>query len=471
MGKKLAIVGIVLFVTAWIIVLMSFTVNWRINKNKNNLTSMSFSEKLQKSHDKDYMTKHNSPKSSEISSLLCRNKWDKPHDNVVLTSGASFSYSLYATTLASKLGAPILLTEKDSLDSYTKQEMIRLKPKKVIIVGDSTDISKDVEDEIKEMSISIIHSMGQYVVPTDILNNISTNPNAKTALRTPTYDGKDQACHPKVVYFPNTWNGWKYWMAMTPYPNSDDYFENPSILVSNSGTTWEVPKGLANPVAQGTYKYGIHNSDPHLIYNDKNNEMELWYRSTIVNKQDTIYRMTTKDGIHWTTAKALFSYYNSNLCLSPSVLYEEGKYKMWYINEKNQCVYMESQDGMNWSNQQIVNLNMPEAYLPWHIDVEHTDRGYEAVYCGMKNTSNDYTVLFSNSSSDGINFNDSIGIVKPSSNQNAWDNKYIYRSAFVKIDGVYKLYYSAMDKNRKWHIGLSMGDDLTNLRGYEGDGK
>jgi sporulation protein YtfJ len=64
------------------------------SKNKNNLTLHSSSEILQNSHDKDYMPKSKKSKPNEVSSLLCKNKWDKPHENIVLTSGANFSYSL-----------------------------------------------------------------------------------------------------------------------------------------------------------------------------------------------------------------------------------------------------------------------------------------------------------------------------------------------------------------------------------------
>jgi hypothetical protein len=53
----------------------------------------------------------------------------------------------------------------------------------------------------------------------------------------PTYDDSYQLTHPKVLYFSEGWNHYKYWMSMTPYPQQNDYFENPSIVVSNDGVT------------------------------------------------------------------------------------------------------------------------------------------------------------------------------------------------------------------------------------------
>ena len=55
----------------------------------------------------------------------------------------------------------------------------------------------------------------------NIFSDVSSM-NAKDYLDIVSYDGSNQGCHPKILYFPKKWNGWKYWMAFTPYPNSDD---------------------------------------------------------------------------------------------------------------------------------------------------------------------------------------------------------------------------------------------------------
>ena len=39
--------------------------------------------------------------------------------------------------------------------------------------------------------------------------------NADVPLNIRTYDGFDQPCHPKVLYFEEGWNGHRYWMAYT----------------------------------------------------------------------------------------------------------------------------------------------------------------------------------------------------------------------------------------------------------------
>lgn len=57
-------------------------------------------------------------------------------------------------------------------------------------------------------------------------------------LAIPTYDGSNQSVHPSVFYFENGWKGYKYWMTFSPYPNSNDDVEDPSLVVSNDRLNW-----------------------------------------------------------------------------------------------------------------------------------------------------------------------------------------------------------------------------------------
>lgn len=64
-------------------------------------------------------------------------------------------------------------------------------------------------------------------------------------------------CHPDVEFFPNGFNGYKYWMVFTPYFGAVENvqiskrYENPTVVVSNDGLNWESPAGIHNPI-QGT---------------------------------------------------------------------------------------------------------------------------------------------------------------------------------------------------------------------------
>ena len=46
--------------------------------------------------------------------------------------------------------------------------------------------------------------------------------NSKYQLNIISEYGDNEAYHPKVLSFENDWNGYKYWMSYTPYPQGDD---------------------------------------------------------------------------------------------------------------------------------------------------------------------------------------------------------------------------------------------------------
>ena len=382
---------------------------------------------------------------------VLNNFYDKFNlSKVFVPTGENFPDAICSTALAGINSSPIVLASK-----------VRDKS--------TTDFLGSTRMFIKE-----IDAIGGNTVVTDAsidINNITTVANADNFLHIPTYDGSNQSCHPKVLYFENGCNGYKYWMAYTPYPNGNDSYENPSLVASNSGITWEVPKGIQNPIINNTINIkGFHNSDPHLLYNTKTGQLEFWYRSTVFSQGDNISRIVSSDGANWSKPQIMYSLRS---CLSPAVIYEDNKYKLWYIdgsqdNQPLKCMYIESEDGTSWSNPVEVNLNLPGNYVPWHIDVVHTDLGYETVFCGYRDGElyQNNRVLFYAVSQDGLTFNNTRIILRQTSDKTAWDSQQIYRSSFVKVNGIYKLFYSAQSQNGEWHIGLTQGYNIDNLSGY-----
>ena len=83
-------------------------------------------------------------------------------ENVVLASGFNFADALSAGQLASALNAPLLLSSQDKLDSQTKNEIERLKAKKVYVVGGNNAISKNgVDTSLKSEKIDVTRLEGQ----------------------------------------------------------------------------------------------------------------------------------------------------------------------------------------------------------------------------------------------------------------------------------------------------------------------
>jgi hypothetical protein len=286
--------------------------------------------------------------------------------------------------------------------------------------------------------------------------------NAEGPLKINTYDGSGQAMHPKVLYFNHSWNGWKYWMSYTPYPLLNDKFENPSITVSQDGVNWKEPISLKNPVivAPPDVKSGGHNSDPQLVMHGP--VMELWYRfnPASVNgkyansKINQIFRITSVNGIKWSRPQLVL---NGNYkYFSPDILFDNNRYKVWFSDLNGKLYYTESTDLKKWSTPVICNLKIKN-YSIWHQDMIKTNRGYEIVFSAYHTGQFDKNnqCLYYSISSDGINFKDPVLILTPSTGKNQLDDKMIYRSSIVDIDGKYGIYYSAMDNNSRWHTFLT----------------
>lgn len=119
--------------------------------------------------------------------------------------------------------------------------------------------------------------------------------NVTTYVTAPTYDGSGILVHPDVVDFGagTTWNGWRFWMAMTPYPDLNSAYENPSILVSSDGATWQVPAGLTNPVYPAPTTGW--NSDTDLAYDPDTDELVLIFRSNDFSPRVA----RSADGVTW----------------------------------------------------------------------------------------------------------------------------------------------------------------------------
>lgn len=296
--------------------------------------------------------------------------------------------------------------------------------------------------------------------------SIDFNNNSKYQLNIISEYGDNEAYHPKVLSFMDKWNGYKYWMSYTPYPQGDDSKENPHIAVSNDLIEWETLENLDTPSdMRPQLRY---NSDSHIVYNDKLNRLECYWRyvDDIENKS-IIYRRTTTDGINWTEKEiSVLNEPRSKVdCISPAIIFEDNIYKMWYVDKENVIKYKISEDGINWSKETKINIDYEDKVKAWHLDVIHTEKGYEMLLVAFENWKlrNDMNLHYT-TSSDGVNWKTAKVIMQPTRETNNWDNRGIYRSSFIYEDGVYYIYYSGTDKDLHHGIGLVYGKNIYNLK-------
>jgi hypothetical protein len=198
-----------------------------------------------------------------------------------------------------------------------------------------------------------------------------------TPLGLRTADGTTGFVHPDVVLFPHRWNGWRFWMAVTPYAregtSTPDQKENPFVFVSNNGRWWVAPPGLANPVA--TPGHDAHLSDPDLVFDSAASTLRLYYRET-AGSNDRILVTTSRNGVTWSSPRSVVATSDLSL-LSPAVA-RDSTWRMWHVHvDQSGCratwttaLVRTSPDGLAWGAMRPVALS-PPGYRVWHLDVQY----------------------------------------------------------------------------------------------------
>lgn len=83
--------------------------------------------------------------SSKVSDFI----YEKTARNVVIVSGENYPDGLTGGVLASALDGSVLLTAKDFLPPTVKNEVRKLKPQNIYLLGGEASVSKEVENELK----------------------------------------------------------------------------------------------------------------------------------------------------------------------------------------------------------------------------------------------------------------------------------------------------------------------------------
>lgn len=234
--------------------------------------------------------------------------------------------------------------------------------------------------------------------------------NCKNKLEIVSSYGDNQAYHPKVLAFPNGWNGYKYWMSYTPYPKGEDAKENPHIAVSNDLINWKEPAKNVNPLDEPEDRQAgkRYNSDSHIVYNSDTNMMYCYWRYVDDIKNEVIiYRLESNDGIHWNNKKVTAHSNNrkNKDYISPAIIYANRIYKMWYVDQGNIVKLAISDDGIYWKDTNTIKIEYEKNLKTWHLDVISTKKGYEMIVVAYdKWTNRNDMSLYYTSSKDGVNW-------------------------------------------------------------------
>ena len=274
--------------------------------------------------------------------------------------------------------------------------------------------------------------------------------NAAAALTTPTYDTSGQAVHPDVydAGVGNTWNGHRYWMALSPFPSANSAYENPSILVSADGLTWAEPVGITNPIIA---KPGLdYNADPDITVDG----VTMYCLNKLTSSpNDTIQIIQSTDGITWTAPATLFTC-THNAVISPAVVKVGSTFYMFSTDQTGTYkLTRRSASAMTgpWSDPVDCTMTLPGTRKPNHIDVISAD---ERLYAFVMTDNYDACMAYSNDG--GLTWTGTTAVTLAPSAA-AWDSVGIYRGTIVRTASGFDLWYSAWTgaAPQVWHIGYT----------------
>lgn len=198
----------------------------------------------------------------------------------------------------------------------------------------ATTVINAVEAGLEAAEVGIALLKAQTYSPMEILNvndlRLTTTP---IPITIPTPDGTGVIVHPSCLYFPNGWNGYRYWMVSTGYASSNNQVENPDLTVSNDGINFSALAGVSHPLVPSPGSTGF-NSDPHLVLGP-DNVLYMYYREYGINPGDgTLEHIKvtySSNGTTWSTPSIVHSAVATvSDPVSPSVWYDYPT-KTWFM--------------------------------------------------------------------------------------------------------------------------------------------
>ena len=208
------------------------------------------------------------------------------------------------------------------------------------------------------------HPEGGYPLPT-----------SGAVVTIPTYDGSGASIHPSVVDMGRPWNGYRWWFADTPYPASNDTYENPSIFASNDRANWVVPAGVSNPLApdpDGPAGPGF-NSDVDLVWDPDEARLVVYWRDYIASRTPQMYLRVaySLEGSTWTVLPQDPAMVMTEPWQSPMVSrVGPGQWRLWRYGDRNPPGMWVGPTSLGpWTFAGTVSLTGAVPAKVWHGDI------------------------------------------------------------------------------------------------------
>lgn len=274
--------------------------------------------------------------------------------------------------------------------------------------------------------------------------------NTKYKLCIPTYEKSGQVVHPDILL---RGDSPKYVLAFTPYPNTNDKYENPSIVVSDDGLCFKEERDGINPLVPAPAK--DHNDDPDLTFYE--GTYQMLYLETLRPVCQNLMLLTSKDRLNWKKEilrQERIDADRPQFMLSPALVYASNECFLFAVNKdisSKNSLYAVKGSGvrsLEFSCKLPLALNgVAEDLQPWHVDVFNDGAGgYVMLLCMVTpySAKKRRYALFAATSKNLID----------------WDFKKdpllknVYRSSGFVRNGVLHIYFSTNIYADVWTTGL-----------------
>lgn len=244
------------------------------------------------------------------------------------------------------------------------------------------------------------------------------------------------------------WNGYRYWLADTPYAGADNQLENPCVWASHDGETWVVPPGVTNPLVPAPGSSAGFHSDPELVYDPDDARMVLYYRLAVFGGSPlavtNIYlrALTSTDGAVWTDLGQMAEVPLTGGRLSPAIVrVGVNDWRMWVWGGTSGTVTLRTATSPLGPWSVPVNTSLGGGSLDgWHGDVIKIGGLYYMAY-----SPNELDQMRVATSTDGLAWTAPTSPSIMSARSGQWDSS-IYRPTLQPDPepGVMTVWYSAV---------------------------
>ena len=271
----------------------------------------------------------------------------------------------------------------------------------------------------------------------------------------PTYDGSGQAVHPSLLVQDDSSEAGspRFILSFTPYADTDDRVENPSVVISDDGLNFREEKEGLNPLVPAPEK--DHNDDPDLFYS--NGKYGILYLETLRPEKQSLILLESTDRIRWEQRvihQEPLGQGSGCFMLSPKYIEKDGLSYLFYVNRDASGGYrIEYVTGKDIHSLDFTHRNVAAVSglkeLPWHLDILQAEKYWYMLLTTAKDAEKDsrYTLCIARSQ-DLVHWQLGQGFAR---------NDCYRSSGFIK-DGVMYLYISKIFlptwRRKRWKILL-----------------